>query len=193
MDKKIVLACYLLLESSSSEDEDEYECKTKRIRRHSLFVKRDEEGVFNTMIKRHLLDNDTKFLEYFRLTPHLFHRLLAGIESKITKLPSIRYPQPIEPKMKLCVTLRWEYFILCNNLRVLYTLHGRTEGLLIFARNLLIILMGREWWNGRTSTYSHTRILNSLMLTRFAKCFTNFGPSQLPQILIFIISVLNCK
>lgn len=107
--KRKALAIIMLVDSSS----DEEEVKKKRVRRHSLFTTRNEEGVYNTTIKRHLMDNDTKFRQYFRLTPFLFHRVLAPIESKIRKPPSIRYPEPIEPKLKLCLTLRLVYKIYC--------------------------------------------------------------------------------
>lgn len=101
-----LLAIYLLMDSSSSEDDERIESKQKRVRRRDLYEKRDEEGAFNVTVARHLMDNDTKFQEYFRVSPFLFNRLLDAIELQITKPPSIRYPRPIEPKLKLCVTLR---------------------------------------------------------------------------------------
>lgn len=101
-EKRKMLAIFMVLDSSSSEDEEYINRKKKRVRRHDLFKKRSEEGFYTTTILRHLMDNDQKFQEYFRLTPFLFHRILAAIEIKIMKLPSIRYPKPIEPKLKLC-------------------------------------------------------------------------------------------
>lgn len=97
------------MDSDSSDDEEEDQfilSKKSRKRRHDLFQNRNEEGVYQLLINRHLIDNDTKFKEYFRLTPHLFAKILTGIENEIRMKPSIRYPKPIEPKLKLCLILR---------------------------------------------------------------------------------------
>lgn len=107
-ENNINFVVYSLMNSSSSSDEDEdmLFLKQTRKRRHNLFVMRDEEGAFNILINRHLKDNDTKFKEYFRMTPHLFNEVLLEIEGDLKKNPSIRYKNPISPKLKLCLAVR---------------------------------------------------------------------------------------
>lgn len=92
-----MLALIMLLDSSS----DEETANVKRVQRHNLFVNRNVESVFAVTIERHLLDNDTKFKEYFRVSPFLYNSIITAIETRISKTPSIRYPRPIEPKIKL--------------------------------------------------------------------------------------------
>lgn len=91
---------------SSDAEEDMILLKGTRKRRHHLFVNRNVEGAYVVLINRHLIDNDTKFKEYFRLTPHLFQKLLNAITNDLQREPSIRYPEPIPPKLKLCLLLR---------------------------------------------------------------------------------------
>lgn len=71
-----------------------------------LFQRRREEGAYQVLVLRHLVDNDTKFKEYFRLTPYLFDEVLKIIKNDITSTPSKKYPIPISPEEKLCLTLR---------------------------------------------------------------------------------------
>lgn len=112
MSKRLkLLASYLLLDSEESDaEEDEIIVmmlsKKKRKRRHSLFVNREEEGAFSILIRNHLMDSDSKFKEYFRLTPYLFNKVLDVIKGELTTQKSIRYPEPISPRLKLCLTVR---------------------------------------------------------------------------------------
>ena len=45
-----------------------------------LFINREEEGCFRNLITRHLLDNETKFREYFSLSTPLFYEVLSCIQ-----------------------------------------------------------------------------------------------------------------
>lgn len=74
--------------------------------RHPLFLKRDEEGCFKVLILRHLIDSETKFREYFRVTPQLFNDILDCIKNDITTPECNRVQRPISPMQKLCLTLR---------------------------------------------------------------------------------------
>lgn len=104
----MLLALCLSLDSESSDEEieDVFILKKHRESRHDLFQNRNMEGAFAVLINRHLMDNDTKFKEYLRLTPYLFAKILGKIENELVTKPSIRYPKPIEPKLKLCLVLR---------------------------------------------------------------------------------------
>lgn len=58
------------------------------------------------LIDRYLLDDDTKFTEYFRLSPYLFNFVLAQIKDDLELLPMSSNKNPIKPNEKLCLTLR---------------------------------------------------------------------------------------
>lgn len=72
-----------------------------------LFKRRHDEGAFNVLIQRHLIDNELKFVAYFRLTPHLFTKIFELIESDLLKVPTNFISHLISPKEKLCITIRY--------------------------------------------------------------------------------------
>ncbi|CAH1982694.1 unnamed protein product [Acanthoscelides obtectus] len=74
-------------------------------RKHELFVKRNKEGCFNLLLNQ-FCNNDTKFIEYFRVSKEQFTRVLKLIENDITRQPSKRYRNPISAAEKLGVTVR---------------------------------------------------------------------------------------
>ncbi|KAJ8871088.1 hypothetical protein PR048_027392 [Dryococelus australis] len=71
-----------------------------------IFRLRDEKGCFNELILRHLIDNETKFKEYFRVSTEIFDTILSFITEDITKSQYNRVKRPISPEQKLCLTLR---------------------------------------------------------------------------------------
>ena len=79
----------------------------KRNSPHQLYRQRSEEGALNVLIERHLMDDDTKFREYFRVTPFLFFKLLDEIKPDLETTATTWIRNPITPKQKLCVTLRY--------------------------------------------------------------------------------------
>lgn len=90
----------------------EEEAQDERIRRklrttkHRLFMKRKKEGCFQILIMKHLKDNNTKFIEYFRVNQEQFKHIVELVREYITKMPSKRHPKPISPEEKVAVTLR---------------------------------------------------------------------------------------
>lgn len=66
-----------------------------------VFKQRRQEGAYELLIQRHLVDNDTKFYEYFRLSPAMFEEVLSFVGSDLS-----RERQDISPREKLCITLR---------------------------------------------------------------------------------------
>lgn len=71
-----------------------------------MFENRSKEGVYNLLVLKHLSDNDTKFKEFFRLTPQLFYTVLHHIKDEISTQPTNKHPTPISPEEKLCLALR---------------------------------------------------------------------------------------
>ena len=78
----------------------------KRCKIHPMFASRESEGAYQVLITRHLKDNDSKFVEYFRLTPGLFHYILEKIKLDLEMVPYNRNKKPITSAEKLCITLR---------------------------------------------------------------------------------------
>lgn len=102
---------WLLLLDDDDEEDTLIMMKTNKQKKvHNMFQNRVREGAFNNLIKRHLIDDDTKFREYFRLTPHLFNYVLTFIRNDITPKVSNRHNKPISPEEKLCITLRLVFF-----------------------------------------------------------------------------------
>ncbi|CAH1098850.1 unnamed protein product [Psylliodes chrysocephalus] len=52
---------------------------------HKMFVRRRKEGCFSTLIMRHLIDDETKFKEYFRVTKSQFNELVNIVSIDIKK------------------------------------------------------------------------------------------------------------
>jgi hypothetical protein len=61
------------------EDEESSEEET-RGQESDIYKRRDTEGAYEILMVRDLVPNDTKFKEYFRLSPELFHYVLNFIK-----------------------------------------------------------------------------------------------------------------
>jgi len=85
----------LLLLASYFRDEDD-----------EMFSERSREGCFNTLVQRRLIDNETRFRGYFRVSFELFNYILNHIKEDIRRHPSNRVKKPISPEEKLSLTLR---------------------------------------------------------------------------------------
>lgn len=79
----------------------------KRKSPHELYRQRNLEGAMNVLIDRHLIDDETMFKQYFRMTPFLFSKILDGLNGDLETTSTTWVPQPISPRIKLCVTLRY--------------------------------------------------------------------------------------
>lgn len=80
--------------------------KKRRKSTHKIFKQRSFEGAHNVLIDRHLMDDDTKFKEYFRLSPYLFSTVLEAIKEELDGIPTNWIKKPINAHQKLCLTLR---------------------------------------------------------------------------------------
>jgi len=94
-------------------DEDEAVKKRKRTWVHDLWKKRNIEGEFTTLYNE-LVDHETKFFEYFRMSKYSFDILLLKIQDGIKKQDT-HWRLAITPMERLAVTLRYpndHYYIL---------------------------------------------------------------------------------
>jgi len=81
--------------------------KNKRKKVHNMFTERRNEGTFENLVMKHLIDDECKFQNYFRLTKCQFDYVLSAIAQYIFKAPTTTVKFPITPKEKLAVTLRY--------------------------------------------------------------------------------------
>lgn len=103
------LLLHLLLEEIDEEEEIillQQNTDERNADVHPIFQRRREEGYFNILINRHLLQDEKKFREFFRLNIGQFNYILDLIKEDIRKDSSSKYPYPITPDEKLAVTLR---------------------------------------------------------------------------------------
>ncbi|KAB0803040.1 hypothetical protein PPYR_00010 [Photinus pyralis] len=81
-------------------------CK-KNEKTKNMFLSRETEGCFQLLITRHLMDDDTKFQEYFRLTKHEFFGVHDIVSENLRTVPSSFVRRPISSCEKLALTLRY--------------------------------------------------------------------------------------
>ncbi|XP_031353101.1 uncharacterized protein LOC116178008 [Photinus pyralis] len=88
------------------DEEDNYKTQSKKkVWVHNAWKSRDTEGEFITLYP-HLLDDETKFSEYFRMTQATFQDLLGKVENQLKKQDTF-WRSAIEPKQRLAVCLRF--------------------------------------------------------------------------------------
>lgn len=71
-----------------------------------LFLQRDSEGAMEILFNRHLKKDENLFEQYFRVSFDLFEYVLSHIVQDINSVPSNCVPVPIQPAVKLAITLR---------------------------------------------------------------------------------------
>lgn len=80
-----------------------------------IFLARNEEGAMEILINRHLKKDENRFKQYFRFSFEMFAFVLEHIEGDITSVPTNIIPQPIEPELKLAVTMRYSVIYMKTN------------------------------------------------------------------------------
>lgn len=85
-------------------DEEEEHSTNTRLWIHEAWKKRETEGEFATLYKE-LIDDETKFVQYFRMSRNCFITLLAKLEPHLNKQDT-RWRKAIPPKERLAVCLR---------------------------------------------------------------------------------------
>lgn len=110
-------------------DEDEFLdiirlLPSKRKSTRAMILNRESEGAFNLLIKKYLMTEEDSFVKFFRITSHLFYKILNEISSDVTSLPYNRNPKPISAEQKLCLTLRLLFSIfqyaICSLFRIFF-------------------------------------------------------------------------
>lgn len=103
---KLIKAAVTLLEDEIDEEDEVLLQYGTNMDVDDLFSLREEEGTFNILVDRHLVDKETKFTKYLRVTPYLFDIILNTIQVDLRKKPCGKHPNPISPSQKLCIALR---------------------------------------------------------------------------------------
>lgn len=81
-------------------------CNKTRRKRRKLFLNRKTEGCFRLLITSHLIDDGTKFQEYFRLTKDEFDAIYEIVSEDLRAVPSTFVSNPISGCEKFALTLR---------------------------------------------------------------------------------------
>lgn len=81
--------------------------KKKKNSPHKIYRQRDVEGSMNVLVDRHLMDDETKFKEYFRVTPLLFSTILDAVKDDLEGISTNWVPNPISARVKLCMPLQY--------------------------------------------------------------------------------------
>lgn len=59
----------------------------KRRKIHEMFESRDTEGIYPNLVKKYLMSKEDKFVQYFRVSPQIFHLILENICDEIDSIP----------------------------------------------------------------------------------------------------------
>lgn len=97
----------LLMIAVLSVDEGEelkIKSRTRNVWVHPVWQKRSVEGEFVTLYKE-LVDDESKFYQYFRMTMYSLNKLLNTVKSEIQRQDT-RFRKCISPRHRLAVTLR---------------------------------------------------------------------------------------
>lgn len=78
----------------------------KRRKTHKMFLKRENEGTFEILVSRYLIDDEEKFMQYFRINRAKFFYILDFIRDDISTKPYNRHKKPISAEQKLAIALR---------------------------------------------------------------------------------------
>ncbi|KAJ4428469.1 hypothetical protein ANN_24506 [Periplaneta americana] len=70
-------------------------------------ARRKEKGYYSALITRHLINDEVRLKEFFRLTRYQFHQVLNLIQDDIQSQPCNRVRKPITSFEKLAITLRF--------------------------------------------------------------------------------------
>lgn len=105
-DEELIMIAVAL----DDEDRENEKCKTKEKMRnrsmwvHPSLIDRKTEGEYYTLYS-HLVNDEDKFVQYFRMNTGTFEMILSRIEKKILK-KNTRFREAISSREKLVVCLR---------------------------------------------------------------------------------------
>ncbi|KAK5649785.1 hypothetical protein RI129_000814 [Pyrocoelia pectoralis] len=93
----------LILDAEEEENNIVNKAKKRRYWVHPMIKKRKTEGEYYTLFKE-LMDDESKFYIYYRMSIGEFHNLLSHIKDAISK-PNSQFRESITPIEKLSVCL----------------------------------------------------------------------------------------
>lgn len=102
-DLAIVAIC-LDEEARSHEKSSVKTCVRREYWVHDAWRTRNKEGEFATLLP-HLLDDETKFFNYFRMPMHTFNQLELKLQAKLSMQDTF-FRNAITPRHRLAVFLR---------------------------------------------------------------------------------------
>ncbi|XP_039279369.1 uncharacterized protein LOC120350371 [Nilaparvata lugens] len=108
--KRNVMAAFIIKEIIDGDEEEEFVLtKYAKVRESmsDVFSNRRSEGMFSSLVKNHLLDDEEKFRRYLRLPRGRFFDILNLINDDLTTSSYNRVKEPITTAEKLAVTLRF--------------------------------------------------------------------------------------
>jgi len=108
-DEELCIIAIILDEETEQEEK-----KTPKRRKwvHEAWQKRDSEGEFLTLYKE-LIEDGTKFYQYFRMSEYCFNTLLEKLYVYLKKKDT-HWRKAITPKERLAVCLRYAIKLLIN-------------------------------------------------------------------------------
>lgn len=104
-----MIGIYLLFDDDESEFNDLLLLQHSRRRKktHQMYSNRDSEGTYQILVLKYLMQDEERFIRYFRISPSIFYHILEFIRDDITLPPCNRHKKPITAEQKLCIALRW--------------------------------------------------------------------------------------
>lgn len=103
-------ALLLMLIDDIQSANEYYSLRRRNERREEMlemYRRRQAEGAFKILIEQHLTDNDTKFRQYVRLSPHLFYFVLSHVKVDLQRIATNCVSNPISAEQKLFLGLRY--------------------------------------------------------------------------------------
>lgn len=102
------LSSILLLFDDDEEDDNLLLMRyAQRKRTHEMFLNRESEGAYQILVSRYLIDDEEKFIQFFRINRATFFHILDSIREDISTKPYNRHKNPISAEEKLCIALRY--------------------------------------------------------------------------------------
>ncbi|KAL4720971.1 hypothetical protein ACJJTC_019231 [Scirpophaga incertulas] len=102
--KRLTVGQLAMIAIILDEEEEENQKPTRRYWIHDTLKKRKTEGEYWTLY-RHLVEDEEKFFQYFRMSTYQFNMLLQKIENDISRR-NTNFRECLSSKEKLAVCLR---------------------------------------------------------------------------------------
>lgn len=81
--------------------------KNRKRKISEIFARRLQEGVYTILIEKYLMNSESAFRQYFRLSRSEFDYVLSHIKRDLEPQKTNFNQNPISARQKLCITLRY--------------------------------------------------------------------------------------